>query len=116
MIYQIDLLLSRAAFDLLFSGDGGTRIISDFVIHQLVNIVLFDKCAAQAILVFIDPARQVVCYTGIKYGMVRIGHDVNTVLVANCHDSLTPSKYVVARSVFVLCDEATSSYMGYPVN
>src|SRR5919109_3070719 len=63
-----------------------------------MDIVLLDKDTPQAILMFIDSARQIIGHASIQNGIMSICHDVNAVLFTYCHRN--PIHYVVARRVF----------------
>jgi hypothetical protein len=77
---QLDFLLARTCFDLLFSEDGSIYVISTFVVNQFMNVVLFGKLAARACAVFQHAALDVVGDACVQNCVVRVGHDVNAVL------------------------------------
>jgi hypothetical protein len=58
-----------------------------------MNIVLFGKCAALAVLVLPYPADKVVCDAYVEYRMVGIGQDIDIgALTPRLFDPLVPRR------------------------
>jgi len=63
-------------FQLFFTGDGSISIFSNFVINELVDVVVTGKPPDQFLFVLVDSLDEVAGYSDIQSGICFIGEDV----------------------------------------
>lgn len=85
LLNERNFLFPRTAFNLLFSHNRRLRIVKNFVINQLMRIILRSEAGAQLELVFKDPVPQATAYSGVKDSVMRIGIDVHAILLFSDH-------------------------------
>ena len=74
---QINFPFARIILDPLFTLDGQDDIGMCFKPHQLLQSMLARETRCDVVFMFINPLRQVRCYTRVNYPTRSVGHHVD---------------------------------------